>query len=77
MIRGFDVAVGCEAGAEARVGNASIGSLPGTSASADTEAGVASAVQEARNIQTIKINRTTRFIGAKYTGRKLSGDEYY
>ena len=75
-IRGLGVAVGCETDADGGVGNVSIGSLTGESASADTDAGVASAVQEARNIQTIKVNMTTRFIEAKYTGRKLGGDEF-
>jgi hypothetical protein len=67
-IRGFGVAVGCEAGAEAGVGNVPIGSLTAESASADTDTGVASEVQEDRNIQTVKTNMTTRFIEASIPG---------
>ena len=74
-IRGFGVAVGCEAGTEASVGNAFVGALSGETASADTAAGVASALQAVLTTQITKAKYSTPFIAAKYSGRKLSGDE--
>jgi hypothetical protein len=74
-IRGFGAAVGCAAGTEASVGNASVGAPTGEAASADTAAGVASALQAVTSIQTTKVKYSTRCIAAKYSGRKLSSDE--
>ena len=74
-IRGFGVAVGCEVGTEASVGNVSIGAPTGEAASADTAAGVASALQAVISTQSTKTKYRTQRIAAKYSGRKLSGDE--
>jgi hypothetical protein len=74
-IRGFGVAVGCEAGTEASVGNVFVGALSGEAASADTAAGVASALQAVSNTQITEAKYSTRSIATKYSGRKLSGDE--
>ena len=74
-IRGFGVAVGCEVGTEASVGNVSVSAPTGEAASADTAAEVASALQAVSSTQTTKGRYNTRYIAAKYSGRKLSGDE--
>jgi hypothetical protein len=70
-IRGLGVAVGCKTGVVTSAGNVCVGA-----ASADTEAGVVSAVQAVTSTQTTKVKYSTRFIVAKYSGRKLSGDEF-
>jgi hypothetical protein len=70
-IRGFGVAVGCEVCAAARAGNVCAGCTIGMGV------GVASALQAVSSTQTTKIKYSTRCIAAKYSGRKLSGDESY
>ena len=74
-IRGFGVTVGC--GTEAGVGNVFVAAPTGEAASADTAAGVASALQAVARTQTTKVKYTARFIAAKYSGRKLSSDECF
>jgi hypothetical protein len=70
-ILGFGVTVGCAAVATAGAGNVGAGRTIGMGV------GVASALQAVTSTQTTKIKYSTRCIAAKYSGRKLSGDESY
>lgn len=69
-ILGFGVVVENTTGAS--VGNVCVGLLTGWM----TGAAAARSPQAVVNTQTIKIRINTRFIKAKYIGRKLSSDEF-
>ena len=73
-ILGFGVAVGWETGAAANAGKVCVGEP--TCCMAGSGVRVASAVQAVISTQTTKVKSNTRFMGAKYIGRKLSSDEY-
>jgi threonine synthase len=69
---GFGVDVCCGAGEAASTGNVRVGRMAGESGGTR----VTSPAQAANREQTIKARPNARFIRAKYSGRKLSGDEF-
>jgi hypothetical protein len=70
-IRGFGVAVGSAAVTTGSAGNV----CAGCTICAGVR--VASALQAVTSVQTTKVKYSARCIAAKYSGRKLSGDECY